>query len=284
MANTNVTREALIEGLNEDLSREYQAIIAYTVYSKVLKGAQFMNIAAELETHAHEELEHALIIADQIDYLGGMPAVTPKPVKTSEKAEDMLRFDLDNENETIRQYRERVKQCEALSEYASGRTNPRHPRPGTGPPNRPRHRTRHRRPPGRRSQSLMASDPNGVVTIPSQHSVDDTVSRLERLLESKGVTLFAVIDHSGEAKRTGLSMPNTKLIVFGSPKAGTPLMLAAPTLALDLPLKLLVREDTDAKVWISYNSPEFLRSRHNLPSASLEALAAVEFLAANIAS
>ncbi len=118
MENPQITRDALIAGLNEDLSREYQAIIAYTVYSKVLKGAQFMNIAAELETHAHEELEHALIIADQIDYLGGMPAVTPKPVKTSEKAEDMLRFDLDNENETIRQYRERVKQCEALSEYA----------------------------------------------------------------------------------------------------------------------------------------------------------------------
>ncbi len=116
--NTSTTRETLIHGLNEDLSREYQAIIAYTVYSQVLKGAQYMNIAAELEKHAHEELAHALIISNQIDYLGGMPAVTPKPVKTSEKAEDMLRFDLDNENETIRNYRERVKQCEALSEYA----------------------------------------------------------------------------------------------------------------------------------------------------------------------
>ena len=118
MANSSTTRETLIQGLNEDLSREYQAIIAYTVYSQVLKGAQYMNIAAELEKHAHEELAHALIISNQIDYLGGMPAVTPKPVKTSEKAEDMLRFDLDNENETIRNYRERVKQCEALSEYA----------------------------------------------------------------------------------------------------------------------------------------------------------------------
>ena len=111
-------RQELIELLNEDLSREYQAIIAYVVYSQVLKGAQYMNIAEELEKHAREELDHALIIAKQIDYLGGMPTVTPKPVKTSEKAEDMLRFDLDNENETIRNYRERVRQCEALGEYA----------------------------------------------------------------------------------------------------------------------------------------------------------------------
>jgi bacterioferritin len=88
------------------------------VYSQVLKGAQYMNIAAELEKHAHEELAHALIIAKQIDYLGGMPAVVPKPVKTSEKADEMLRFDLDNENQTIRNYRQRLKQCEALSEYA----------------------------------------------------------------------------------------------------------------------------------------------------------------------
>ena len=113
-----VTREGLIELLNEDLAREYQAIIAYVVYSQVLKGAQYMNIAAELEKHAGEELQHALIVAKQIDYLGGMPKVTPKPVKTSAKAEDMLRFDLDNENETIRHYRQRVFQCEALGEYA----------------------------------------------------------------------------------------------------------------------------------------------------------------------
>ena len=113
-----VTREDLIELLNEDLAREYQAIIGYVVYSQVIKGAQFMNIAAELEVHAGEELQHALILAKQIDYLGGMPKVTPKPVKTSEKAEDMLRFDLDNENETIRNYRQRVRQCEALGEYA----------------------------------------------------------------------------------------------------------------------------------------------------------------------
>ena len=113
-----VTREQLIDLLNEDLSREYQAIIAYVVYSQVLTGAQYMNIAGELEKHAAEELQHALILSNQIDYLGGMPSVTPKPVKTSEKAEEMLRFDLDNENETIRQYRTRVRQCDALSEFA----------------------------------------------------------------------------------------------------------------------------------------------------------------------
>jgi bacterioferritin len=113
-----VTREDLVDLLNEDLAREYQAIISYVVHSQVLKGAQYMNIAAELEKHAGEELAHALILANQIDYLGGAPKVVAKPVKTSEKAEDMLRFDLDNENETIRNYRERVIQCEALGEYA----------------------------------------------------------------------------------------------------------------------------------------------------------------------
>jgi len=113
-----LSRDQLVGLLNEDLSREYQAIIAYVVYSQVLKGAQYMNIAGELEKHAKQELDHALTIAKQIDYLGGMPAVTPKPVKTSEKAEDMLRFDLENENETVRNYRERVRQCEALGEFA----------------------------------------------------------------------------------------------------------------------------------------------------------------------
>lgn len=108
----------LINALNEDLAREYQAIIAYTVYSSVLTGAQWMNIAAELKLHAAEELQHALILADQIDYLGGIPTTTPKPVKMSKKAEDMIRFDLDNETETIRNYRQRVKQAEALSHYA----------------------------------------------------------------------------------------------------------------------------------------------------------------------
>jgi len=113
-----VMREDLVDLLNEDLAREYQAIISYVVYSQVLKGAKYMNFAAELEIHAGQELQHALIIASQIDYLGGMPKVMPKPVKTSEKAEDMLRFDLENENETIRNYRLRVRQCEALGEYA----------------------------------------------------------------------------------------------------------------------------------------------------------------------
>jgi bacterioferritin len=118
MAQQTVTREQLVKLLNEDLSREYQAIIAYVVYSQVLKGAQYMNIADELVKHAGQELQHALIVSKQIDYLGGMPTVTPRPVKTSEKAEEMLQFDLDNENETIRNYRERVRQCEALGEYA----------------------------------------------------------------------------------------------------------------------------------------------------------------------
>lgn len=119
MANTPpVTREALIGLLNEDLSREYQSIIAYVVYSQVLKGAAYMNIAEELEVHSAEELRHAITIARQIDYLGGMPTVTAKPVKTSDKNEDMLRFDLDNESETIRGYTERVRQCDALGEYA----------------------------------------------------------------------------------------------------------------------------------------------------------------------
>ncbi|HZY64010.1 MAG TPA: ferritin-like domain-containing protein [Edaphobacter sp.] len=115
---STITRKQLIDALNEDLAREYQAIIAYVNYSQVLKGAQYMNIADELAVHAAEELQHAITIANQIDYLGGMPCVTPKPVKTSEKATDMLQFDLDNENETIRQYRRRVKQADALGEFA----------------------------------------------------------------------------------------------------------------------------------------------------------------------
>jgi bacterioferritin len=113
-----ITRKDLIAFLNQDLEREYQAVIAYVVYSQVLKGAQYMNIAGELEKHAHEELQHAITLAYQIDYLGGMPATVPKPVKTSEKATDMLKFDLQNEVDTIRNYRERVRQCESLGEYA----------------------------------------------------------------------------------------------------------------------------------------------------------------------
>ena len=117
-ASPTLTRTQLIERLNEDLAREYQAVIAYVVYSQVIKGAEYMNIAKELEVHASEELAHALTIAKQIDYLGGMPTATPLPVKLSEKAEEMLRADLQNENDTVRAYRERVKECEALGEYA----------------------------------------------------------------------------------------------------------------------------------------------------------------------
>jgi bacterioferritin len=115
-----ITREKMIELLNEDLSREYQAVIAYTVYSQTMKGAAYNKIAAELELHAAEELSHALLIANQIDYLNGTPNTTPKPVKMSDKAEDMLRFDLDNEKETLINYRERIRQADAMGEYALG--------------------------------------------------------------------------------------------------------------------------------------------------------------------
>jgi bacterioferritin len=115
---TEISRDNLIALLNEDLAREYQAIIAYVVYSQVLKGAEYMNVAAELEKHAGEELSHALIISNQIDYLGGMPTAAQKPVRTSEKAKEMLQFDLANETETIRNYRQRVHQCEQLGEFA----------------------------------------------------------------------------------------------------------------------------------------------------------------------
>jgi bacterioferritin len=113
-----ITRDQLAELLNEDLSREYQAIIAYVVYSQVLKGAEFMNIADQLQLHAKQELDHALTLSRQIDYLGKMPTVTPKLVRTSESAKEMLRFDLENENETIRNYRDRIRQCEVLGEFA----------------------------------------------------------------------------------------------------------------------------------------------------------------------
>ncbi len=113
-----ITREQLIDALNGDLEREYQAIIGYVNYSQVLKGAAYMNIADELAVHAKEELDHALQVANYVDYLGGMPSVVPKPVKTSEKAEEMLKFDLENEKETIRHYRRRVKQADELNEFA----------------------------------------------------------------------------------------------------------------------------------------------------------------------
>ena len=117
---SDITRQQLIDNLNEDLAREYQAIIAYVVYSQAIKGAEYMSIAKELEVHAGEELAHAITIAAQIDYLGGKIGTTPKPVKTSDSAKDMLKFDLDNEAETIRAYRQRVRECEALGEFAMG--------------------------------------------------------------------------------------------------------------------------------------------------------------------
>jgi bacterioferritin len=144
---TAITREKLIEVLNEDLGREYQAIISYVVYSQVLKGAEYMNIAAELEKHAQEELGHALVISKQIDYLGGMPSVQPKQVRTSDKAKEMLRFDLDNETETIRNYRERVSQCEALGEFAMCGAHSRDFDAGTGASDRPGDCTWNRRAP-----------------------------------------------------------------------------------------------------------------------------------------
>ena len=146
-----ITREQLIANLNEDLAGEYQAIIAYVVYSQVLKGAQYMNIAEELEVHAGEELSHAITIAKQIDYLGGDPTVTPKPVKTSDKAEDMLRFDLDNENETIRQLPRARPPVRGAGRVRRQRAHPRDPRPGAGAPERPGHRARRRR--ARRDQA-----------------------------------------------------------------------------------------------------------------------------------
>jgi bacterioferritin len=121
-SDTKVTRNQMIALLNEDLAREYQAVIAYTVYSQVLKGAQYTDIARELEKHAGEELEHAIKIAKQVDYFGGMPVATPKPVKLSEDPQVMLRADLDNERETIAQYRQRIQQAEALGEYALSET------------------------------------------------------------------------------------------------------------------------------------------------------------------
>lgn len=124
---------------------------------------------------------------------------------------------------------------------------------------------------------------NGIVDVPSNHSVDETVDRLKNILQSKGVTLFALIDHSGEAAKVGMKMPPTKLLIFGSPKAGTPLMLAAPSIAIDLPLKILVWQDTQGKVWLSYNSPEYLAERHGLPQNLVPAIAVVAAIAGNAA-
>jgi uncharacterized protein (DUF302 family)/uncharacterized membrane protein YidH (DUF202 family) len=133
------------------------------------------------------------------------------------------------------------------------------------------------------SQQESLMNQNGITTIPSNHSVDETVDRLKAILAAKGVTLFALIDHSGEAEKAGLRMPPTKLLIFGSPKAGTPIMLAAPGIALDLPLKILIAEDASGKTWLSYNSPSYLAQRHAVPPELLPALAAVEALAAKAA-
>jgi len=120
---------------------------------------------------------------------------------------------------------------------------------------------------------------NGIVDVPSNHSVDETVEKLKNILQAKGVTLFALVDHSGEAAKVGMKMPPTKLLVFGSPKAGTPLMLAAPSTAIDLPLKILVWEDNSGKVWLSYNSPKYLQERHGLQEDLLQNIAIVGTLA-----
>jgi|SRR5580692_8101222 uncharacterized protein (DUF302 family) len=123
----------------------------------------------------------------------------------------------------------------------------------------------------------------GIIDTPSNHTVDQTVERLKAILSAKGVTLFALIDHSGEAEKVGMKMRPTKLLIFGSPKAGTPVMLAAPSIALDLPLKILVWEDSQGKGWVSYNSPEYLRERHSVPPELLQSIAAAGTLAAKAA-
>jgi uncharacterized protein (DUF302 family) len=129
------------------------------------------------------------------------------------------------------------------------------------------------------SEASSMQKEEGIVKIPSHHSVDETVDKLKTILKAKGVTLFTLVDHSGEAEKVGLKMPPTKLLIFGNPKGGTPLMLAAPSAALDLPLKILVAEDAQGKVWISYNSPEYLKERHGLPENLLQNIAVVQALA-----
>ncbi len=130
---------------------------------------------------------------------------------------------------------------------------------------------------------MSSATNHGIVDKPSNHTVDQTVDRLKGILQSKGVTLFAVVDHSGEAEKVGMKMPSTKLLIFGNPKAGTPLMLASPSTAIDLPLKILVREDAQGKVWVSYNSPAYLQERHNLPADLMPNIAVVEALASKAA-
>jgi uncharacterized protein (DUF302 family) len=126
---------------------------------------------------------------------------------------------------------------------------------------------------------VTQSSASGIIRKPSNHSVDETVERLKGILESKGVKLFALVNHSGEAEKAGLKMPPTKLLIFGNPKGGTPLMLASPSVAIDLPLKILVAEDASGRVWLSFNSPEYLKERHNLPAELLQNIAVVDGLA-----
>jgi len=130
---------------------------------------------------------------------------------------------------------------------------------------------------------MVPDNGKGLIDIPSSHSVDETVTKLEGILQAKGITLFALVDHSGEAAKAGMKMRPTKLLIFGNPKAGTPVMLAAPSSAIDLPLKILVWEDDQGKVWITYNSPSYLQERHNLRSELLPNIAVIETLAAKAA-
>jgi len=131
--------------------------------------------------------------------------------------------------------------------------------------------------------TLTNATANGIVSIPASHSVDQTVEKFQSILQAKGVELFAFIDHSGEAAKVGMGMRPTKLLIFGSPKAGTPMMISAPSIAIDLPLKVLVWEDEQGAVWISYNSPAYLRERHSLPLDLLQNIAVIETLAAKAA-
>ncbi len=124
---------------------------------------------------------------------------------------------------------------------------------------------------------------NGIVDKPTNHSVDETVEKLKGILQSKGVALFATVDHSGEAAKVGMKMPPTKLLIFGSPKAGTPLMLASPSVAIDLPLKILIWEDAQGKAWLSYNSPAYLQERHRIPPELMQNIAVIEALASKAA-
>jgi uncharacterized protein (DUF302 family) len=131
--------------------------------------------------------------------------------------------------------------------------------------------------------AAMAADENGIVSIATNHSVDEAVMRVKKILVAKGITIFALVDHSGEAEKVGMKMPPTKLVIFGSPKAGTPLMLAAPGIAIDLPLKILVSEDREGRVWLSYNSSEYLEKRHRLPHDLTKNVAVVAAIAADAA-